>query len=204
MKQGNAIAWYIIGAYITGAITFILIWLYAITSWGLLLGLAVGWFPAIIGAYVVGYLWPLFALAIILIVLALNNNQSASTRTIQPNSYPSNSVLVKPSVTATAPAVIPANNNGAWYYVTSISGNTPKTSNQFTIKGKQWRISYKVGLGLYASVNINIEGGNTYYPSIHGESGADQYQLVSGPGTFYIAVDPVNKVSYTVTVEDYY
>lgn len=43
-----------------GVLTFFAIWVYAIFSWGFLLGIAAGWIPAIIGAIIVGGLWPVF------------------------------------------------------------------------------------------------------------------------------------------------
>ncbi|MEK7574512.1 MAG: hypothetical protein AAB514_03215 [Patescibacteria group bacterium] len=65
---------YIIGAYITGALVFIGVWIYAIASWGFLVGIAIGWLPAIIAAFIAGLLWPLVVLVVIgLIVLILMN-----------------------------------------------------------------------------------------------------------------------------------
>lgn len=57
--------WYMVGAMITGAIAFFAIWIYAFASWGLLIGLAIGWLPALIGATIVGLLWPLVVLALL-------------------------------------------------------------------------------------------------------------------------------------------
>ena len=48
-----------------GTITFLGIWLYAILSWGLLIGLIAGWLSAIIGGVVLGLLWPLALIFII-------------------------------------------------------------------------------------------------------------------------------------------
>ena len=50
---------YQIIACITGVVSFFAIWIYAFTSWGFLIGLAVGWLPAIIGAFLIGALWPI-------------------------------------------------------------------------------------------------------------------------------------------------
>jgi len=60
---------YAIGAIITGIIVFVGVWIYAISEWGFLIGIMVGWFPAIIAAYIAGFLWPLAALAVLFIVL---------------------------------------------------------------------------------------------------------------------------------------
>ena len=56
--------WYSIGAIITGAIAFLAIWFYSFIAWGFLIGLAIGWLPAMIGAVLFGALWPLVVLAI--------------------------------------------------------------------------------------------------------------------------------------------
>ena len=61
---------YITGAYITGVITFFGIWIYAFASWGFLVGLAIGWLPAMIGAYIFGFLWPLILLVVVLFLMA--------------------------------------------------------------------------------------------------------------------------------------
>jgi hypothetical protein len=61
--------WYTIGAKITGGITFFVIWIYAFMSWGFLIGLAIGWLPAAIGATIIGLLWPLAAIAVLVIII---------------------------------------------------------------------------------------------------------------------------------------
>jgi hypothetical protein len=40
---------YMVGVWIVGVLSFPAIWLYALISWGLLLGLMAGWIPALIG-----------------------------------------------------------------------------------------------------------------------------------------------------------
>ena len=62
--------WYMIGIWIVGVISFILIWLYALITWGLLFGLMFGWIPALIGGIVLGFLWPLVVIAVIYIIMA--------------------------------------------------------------------------------------------------------------------------------------
>ena len=56
------------GAVLFGIFVFIIIWIYAVMQWGLLLGLALGWFPAIIGALIFGLLWPVIACVIAILV----------------------------------------------------------------------------------------------------------------------------------------
>jgi hypothetical protein len=55
---------YLVGTWITGVIAFIVIWIYALASWGFLLGLMFGWIPALIGGAIIGLLWPLVVLLI--------------------------------------------------------------------------------------------------------------------------------------------
>ena len=65
---------YIIGAYIESPSFLLGVWIYAIASWGFLVGIAIGWLPAIIAAFIAGLLWPLVVLVVIgLIVLILMN-----------------------------------------------------------------------------------------------------------------------------------
>jgi len=54
-------------------LSFIAIWIYAILSWGLLLGLMFGWIPALIGGAILGLLWPLVLLVVIGIVILIWN-----------------------------------------------------------------------------------------------------------------------------------
>ena len=57
---------------ITAAITFVCCWIYAIASWGFLLGVGFGWIPAaIIAAIAGGLMVPLWGLAAILIALLI-------------------------------------------------------------------------------------------------------------------------------------
>lgn len=53
-------------AWIIGIITFISIWIYALSEWGLLIGLVIGWLPAIIGAVIIGFLWPIILFIILI------------------------------------------------------------------------------------------------------------------------------------------
>ena len=47
---------YMVGVWIVGVLSFICIWIYALASWGFLLGLMFGWIPALIGGAILGYL----------------------------------------------------------------------------------------------------------------------------------------------------
>ena len=59
---------YGIWAVLVGIIVFIGVWIYAIAQWGFLLGIMVGWIPAMITAYIAGFLWPLLAVVIVLFI----------------------------------------------------------------------------------------------------------------------------------------
>lgn len=55
------------GAIVVGFIAFFAIWIYAFVAWGFLIGLAIGWLPALIGGFILGLLWPLVLLVILVI-----------------------------------------------------------------------------------------------------------------------------------------
>ncbi len=63
---------YMVGVWIVGVLSFIAIWIYAFASWGLLLGLMFGWIPALIGGVILGYIWPLVVLAVIGLIILIN------------------------------------------------------------------------------------------------------------------------------------
>ena len=63
--------WYGLGAVITGGLTFVIVWLYAMGAWGVLIGLMFGWIPAVIAGIVAGALWPLMACLIGIYILLL-------------------------------------------------------------------------------------------------------------------------------------
>lgn len=50
---------------ITWGITFLGTWGFCIVNYGFLLGVGLGWHPAMIVAYVAGFLWPLLALILL-------------------------------------------------------------------------------------------------------------------------------------------
>lgn len=68
---------YKVGFFITWFIVFIGSWIYCIASYGYLMGVGLGWLPSLIVATVAGYLWPLIAagLAIIIIVAVSGNGK---------------------------------------------------------------------------------------------------------------------------------
>jgi hypothetical protein len=57
---------YEIGFRITAVITFVAAWVYCIATYGYLLGVGLGWLPAIITAIVFGALWPLIGMLALL------------------------------------------------------------------------------------------------------------------------------------------
>lgn len=73
---------YAIGAGITGLLvgipTFFGCWIYAVVEYGWFLGLAFGWIPSLIIAYIAGFvagaLWPLLLIGVIaLLYMAFKN-----------------------------------------------------------------------------------------------------------------------------------
>jgi hypothetical protein len=74
----NENGWYaktgIIVGSIAGFVTFFSVWIAAVGSVGWVIGIALGWIPALLAsliAYVVGaFLWPLAALAILVVIAA--------------------------------------------------------------------------------------------------------------------------------------
>ena len=70
---------YPIGIFITGVLVFAGVWIYAISEWGLLLGLIFGWIPALIAAIVMGILWPIVAVAVIIIAVYLSANEAKTS-----------------------------------------------------------------------------------------------------------------------------
>ena len=71
---------YVFGAWITGLIVFLGVWLYALSEWGFLFGLIFGWIPALIAGVVMGFLWPIVAVSVIIIAvyLGVNNAKTAA------------------------------------------------------------------------------------------------------------------------------
>ncbi len=58
--------YYWIGFWITGIITFIGSWIYAIAHYGFFLGVGLGWLPSLIITLIAGLLWPLVAVLLII------------------------------------------------------------------------------------------------------------------------------------------
>jgi len=58
-------------SFITGLVVFICIFIYAMSEWGFLLGLAVGWLPALIGGFIAGVCWPIIWLIVGIVLFAV-------------------------------------------------------------------------------------------------------------------------------------
>jgi hypothetical protein len=71
---------YSIGYWTTYVIIFVGCWIYCIAHYGFLLGVGLGWLPAMIVATVASFFWPLYALAAFLGVLLLLNSSVESSR----------------------------------------------------------------------------------------------------------------------------
>jgi hypothetical protein len=61
------IGWYTWGYWICWAILFLGCWIYAIASYGFLLGVGLGWFPSAIVATIVAFFWPLLLVGVVAI-----------------------------------------------------------------------------------------------------------------------------------------
>lgn len=59
---------YRIFGYIVGILCGIGIWIYALFTWGLLLGLIFGWIPGLIGGIICGLIWPVVVIAAVIVV----------------------------------------------------------------------------------------------------------------------------------------
>lgn len=59
------------GVFVTWVVTFLAAWIYAIAEYGYLLGVGLGWLPAMIVAMVVSILWPVLAAIVAAIVVWL-------------------------------------------------------------------------------------------------------------------------------------
>jgi hypothetical protein len=62
---------YLIGYCICWVVLFLGCWIYCIASYGFLLGVGLGWLPSAITATVVSLLWPLIAIALLVLVWVL-------------------------------------------------------------------------------------------------------------------------------------
>lgn len=59
-------------AILVGLTVFVAVWLYAISSWGFLIGISLGWLPATIAAYIIGIFWPFFLIIALFLFKSLN------------------------------------------------------------------------------------------------------------------------------------
>jgi hypothetical protein len=59
---------YLTPAIIVGSLSFLAIWFYALTEWGILFGFLFGWLPAAIGGAALGAFWPATLLFIIWVI----------------------------------------------------------------------------------------------------------------------------------------
>ena len=50
-------------------ISFFCCWIFSMMSWGMLLGIGLGWLPSIFVALICGFLWPIFVLGLGLIIV---------------------------------------------------------------------------------------------------------------------------------------
>ena len=55
--------WYQAGFYISFTILFLGFWIYCIATYGFLIGVGIGWLPALIAAGILSAVWPLLIVA---------------------------------------------------------------------------------------------------------------------------------------------
>lgn len=67
-NQGFSLRYWVAGLVI-GGLVFVGFWIYALFAWGVLLGLAFGWLPALIAGVIARWAWPLIAGLVILACL---------------------------------------------------------------------------------------------------------------------------------------
>lgn len=60
---------YMWGVRIVGGLAFVVAWIYAISTYGFFLGVGLGWIPAGIIGLLLGYLWPVVAAVLWLLVV---------------------------------------------------------------------------------------------------------------------------------------
>jgi hypothetical protein len=100
--------------------------------------------------------------------------------------------------------VAPPPQAASWREVARWQGNSDKTTEPFTIRGKSWRIHYTVRLvaGTYPQVCITVhrpsDGRRTGNGGCYQEN--DTMYAYDGPGTFYLDIGSGD--AWTVTVED--
>ena len=59
---------YMGGVFLAGILVFAAVWIYAISEWGLLLGIMFGWIPALIAGIVGGFIWPVLVIGLVLLL----------------------------------------------------------------------------------------------------------------------------------------
>ena len=68
-KEPSDINPYMIGYFITGFVSFITCWIYAIVHYGFFLGVGLGWIPSLFIAIIAGAVWPLLVIVLIVMIV---------------------------------------------------------------------------------------------------------------------------------------
>lgn len=66
---------YMTGFWIVWIPVFFGVWIYTISSWGILTGVIIGWIVSVIVAAIVGFLWPLIVVVILIFLLVIFANR---------------------------------------------------------------------------------------------------------------------------------
>ena len=172
-------------------ISFLIVWVYAIFSWGFLFGLLFGWLPAIIFAFISIYIWPLFVIISIGIFILYNKNNI--NQNINNN-------------TSTTSSIIESNKN-MWESKKCVDENNVKicdlTYNSFPIEGLNYYRN--VMMEGNSATCINIKTKDIINNDIFNiRATTDPSFCVSDWG--YVYIDPsiyVNKYWNMIKREDY-
>jgi hypothetical protein len=65
------VEWYDVGFFLVAVPVFVAVWVMAVDSYGFLLGLGLGWFPAAVVAVLSGTIWPILLLSLVVPTLLL-------------------------------------------------------------------------------------------------------------------------------------
>lgn len=185
-----------------GIISFFIVWIYAIYSWGFLFGLLLGWLPAIIFAFISICIWPLYVICFIGILILYNNNNTNKNKNISNTS----TIVESANNTYNTSAIIESNNH-IWESKKCVEENDLKicdlSYNSFPVEGVDYYRDVMLEGNSASCINIqtkDIISNNisniraSIYPSF----------CVSDWG--YVYIDPtiyVNKYWNKIKREDY-
>ena len=87
-----------------------------------------------------------------------------------------------------------------WIEVLNVSGNGMKKTEDFTVTGKQWRISWNVTGDGYFGASIYTSEGNLSELAANCTACGSDSTIIRGAGTYYLDINSTD--AWRVTVED--